>query len=284
MSMGRMNPEQGQLWVPTSEIKTPAHPFFKKLNTVLAASVFDSKVDALCSHYYAQRSGRPSIAPGLYFRMLLIGYFEGTGSERGLAWRCQDSLSLKAFLGLGAAAATPEHSSLSVVRNRLPVEVFEAVDRLVLEILKEAGLLKGRVLSIDSSTMDANAAMRSIVRKDTSESYSGYVERLAQGAGESATTRDAQARFDKKREKHTTSNQDWESPTDPEARITRTKDGRTHLAYKPEHAVDIESGAIVAVTLNAADVSDHETSTATLVRVALRRNRQRIRSAYGPLQ
>jgi len=267
MSMGRMKPKQGELWVATSEIRTPGHPFFKKLNEVFTAHDFDRKVEELCRPYYAERNGRPSIAPGLYFRMLMIGYFEGIGSERGLAWRCEDSLSLKAFLGLGAAETTPDHSSLSIVRRRLPVEVFRAVNKLVLGILKEAGLLKGRALALDASTMDANAAMRSIVRKDTNESYSGYIERLAKEAGEPAPTREAQARFDRRRKDRTTSNKDWESTTDTDARITRTKDGRTHLAYKPEHAVDVDTGAIVAATLNAADISDHETSTATIVRV-----------------
>ena len=267
MSMGRMKPKQGELWVATSEIKTPGHPFFKKLNEVFAAHDFDRKVEDLCRPYYAETNGRPSIAPGLYFRMLMIGYFEGIGSERGLAWRCEDSLSLKAFLGLGAAEATPDHSSLSVVRRRLPVEIFRAVNKLVLAILKEEGLLKGRALALDATTMDANAAMRSILRKDTNESYSGYVERLAKEAGEPAPTREKQARFDKKRKDRSTSNKDWKSSTDADARITRTKDGRTHLAYKPEHAVDVDTGAIVAATVNAADLSDHETSVATLVRV-----------------
>lgn len=267
MSMGRMKPKQGELWVATSEIKTPGHPFFKKLNEVFAVHDFDRKVEELCSSYYAEKNGRPSIAPGRYFRMLMIGYFEGIGSERGLAWRCEDSLSLKAFLGLGAADTTPDHSSLSIVRRRLPVEVFRAVNKLVLSILKEAGLLKGRALALDASTMDANAAMRSIIRKDTNESYSGYVERLAKEAGEPAPTREKQARFDKKRKDRSTSNKDWKSSTDADARITRTKDGRTHLAYKPEHAVDVDTGAIVAATVNAADLSDHETSVATLVQV-----------------
>lgn len=267
MSMGRMKPKQGELWVAANEIKTPGHPFFKKLNEIFAAQDLDRKLEDLCRPYYAERDGRPSIPPGRYFRMLMIGYFEGIGSERGLSWRCEDSLSLKAFLGLGPADATPDHSSLSIVRRRLPVEVFRGANKLVLGILKDAGLLKGRALALDASTMDANAAMRSIVRKDTNESYAGYVERLAKEAGEPAPTRAAQAKFDKKRKDRTTSNTDWKSATDPDARITRTKDGRTHLAYKPEHAVDVETGAIVAATVNAADLSDHETSTATLVQV-----------------
>ena len=267
MSMGRMNPKQGELWVATDQIRTPSHPFFGKLNEVLAAHEFDTRVEKLCSPYYAKENGRPSIPPGRYFRMIMIGYFEGIGSERGLSWRVDDSLSLKSFLGLGPVEGAPDHSTLSIVRHRLPIEVFRAVNKLMLDILKQAGLLKGRALALDASTMDANAAMRTIVRKDTNESYAGYVERLAKEAGEPAPTREAVARFDRKRKDRSTSNKDWQSSTDPDARITRTKDGRTHLAYKPEHAVDVSSGAIVAVTLNPADQSDHETSTATLVQL-----------------
>jgi len=268
MSMGRMKPKQGELWVAVDQIKTPSHPFFGKLNEVLATHEFDRRVEALCEPHYAKENGRPSIPPGRYFRMVMIGYFEGIGSERGLSWRVDDSLSLKAFLGLGPVEAAPDHSSLSIARRRLPIEVFRAVNKLVLDILKTAGLLKGRALALDASTMDANAAMRTIVRKDTNESYAGYVERLAKEAGEPAPTREAAARFDRKRKDRSTSNKDWQSATDPDARIARTKDGRTHLAYKPEHAVDIDTGAIVVATMNPADQSDHETSAKTIAEVA----------------
>ncbi len=267
MSMGRTGPRQGDLWVATTEIKTPSHPFFGKLNEILAANDFDAKVETLCEKHYASRNGRPSIPPGRYFRMVMVGYFECISSERGLAWRFDDSMSLKSFIGLGPADAAPDHSSLSIVRRRLPIEVFRAVNRLVLEILKKSGLPKGRALALDASTMDANAAMRTIVRRDTNESYAGYVERLAKEAGEPAPTREDVARFDRKREDRSTSNKDWKSPIDPDAKIARTKDGRTHLAYKPEHAVDVETGAIVAATVNAADESDHATSVATLTSV-----------------
>jgi transposase len=162
-----MGPRQGELWVAAHEIRTPGHPFYGKLNAVLAEHGFDRKVEELCAPYYKEGVGRPSIPPGRYFRMVMVGYFECIGSERGLAWRFDDSLSLKAFIGLGPTDAAPDHSSLSIARRRYPVEVFRAVNQLVLEILKKAGLLKGRALALDASTMDANAAMRSIVRKDT---------------------------------------------------------------------------------------------------------------------
>jgi transposase len=266
MSMGRMTDRQNDLWVATDEIRTPGHFFYERLNQVFAEHDFDRQAEALCRSHYADGEGRKSIPPGRYFRMLMVGYYEGIASEREIAWRCADSLSLKSFLGVGPADVTPEHSSLSVIRRRLPIEVFRKVNKMVLEVLKKGGLLRGRALAFDSTTMEANAAMRGIVRRDTNESYAGYVERLAKAAGDAAPTRGSRARFDRKRRGRTTSNEDWVSPVDPEAKVTKMKDGRTHLAYKPEHAVDLESGAIVAATVNPANESDHATSTETLVR------------------
>lgn len=265
MAMGRMKPQQGEFWIAADALKTPGHPFFRKLNEVLEAQHFDEKVESLCLPYYTATYGRPSIPPGRYFRMLMIGYFEGMTSERGLAWRCDDSLSLKAFLGLSPVESSPDHSALSLMRRRLPVEVFDAVNKLVLGMLKEAGLLHGRVVAIDSSTMDANAAMSSIARKDTLETYSEYIARLAGAAGEPAETREDLAAFDKKRADKDASNAEWQSTTDPDAKVARTKDGRTHMAYKPEHVVDAESGAVIAAVVHAADASDHTTAASTLV-------------------
>lgn len=265
MSMGRSKPHQGELWIPAAELKSPGHPFFERLDQVLAKCDFDRQAEEICKTAYAERNGRPSIPPGRYFRMLLIGYFEGIDSERGLAWRCQDSLSLKTFLGLGPADSVPDHSSLSVIRRRLPIEAFRKVFTLVLKTLEAEGLLKGKVIALDSSMMEANAAMRSIVRRDTKETYEGYVGRLAKAAGEPASTREELVRFDKQRPGRSTSNADWVSSSDPEAKISKMKDGRTRLAYKPEHAVDMDTGAIVAATVNHADQSDHETSTGTIV-------------------
>ncbi len=265
MSMGRMGPRQGDLWVATSEIKTPSHPFFGKLNEILAANDFDAKVETLCEKHYANKNGRPSIPPGRYFRMVMVGYFECISSERGLAWRFDDSLSLKSFIGLGPADAAPDHSSLSIVRRRLPIEVFRAVNRLVLEILKKSNLLKGRALALDASTMDANAAMRTIVRRDTNESYAGYVERLRRSGRARADARRRRP-FRPQARGPVDLEQGLKSPIDPDAKIARTKDGRTHLAYK-RNMRDVETGAIVAATVNAADESDHATSVATLTSV-----------------
>ena len=264
MSMGKRGPVQGELFVSADRLQSPGHPFYKRLNQVLERHGFDQRLEELCRPYYADRDGRPSVPPGVYFRMLLVGYFEGIGSERAIAWRCQDSLSLKEFLGLGPSEAVPEHSSLSRIRQRLDASVFKGFQKLILSMLKPAGMLKGRQLALDTTLLQADAAMSTIVKRDTNESYPGYVKRLARAAGE-RPSRAGRSRFDKKRKGRTTSNKDWSSPTDPEAKVAKLKDGRTKLAYKPEHAVDLESGAIVAVTMNAADVDDRKTMLETFV-------------------
>src|SRR5712691_1731410 len=199
--------------------------------------------------------GRPSLPPGRYFRLLLLGYFEGLDSERGIAWRAADSLAIRTFVGLGLDATAPDHSTISRTRRLIDVETHRAVFTWVQERLATAGLLKGRTVAIDATTLEANAAMRSIVRRDTGESYQEFLTRLATASGIKTPTRAALARLDRRRKKRT-SNQDWENPSDPDAKITKMKDGRTHLAHKAEHAIDLDSGACVAVTLHGADVGD----------------------------
>lgn len=266
MSMGKAKPRQMDLFVAAADLQAPGHPFYDRLNKALEKHGFDAKVEALCAELYAgDGAGRPSIPPGQYFRMLMVGYFEGIASERGIAWRCADSLSLKTFLGLGPADATPHHSALSRIRRRLTKDVFTAYDRLILGILKASGLVKGDSLAMDSTTVAANASMASIVRKDTREGYADFVKRLAAEAGETVTNKEELARFDRKREDRKTTNAEWESPTDPDARVARMKDGRTKMAYKAEHVVDADTGVIVASALHAADRSDHATATDTIV-------------------
>ena len=178
--------------------------------------------------------------------MHLVGYFEGIDSERGLEWRCSDSLSLREFLRLGTTEPAPDHSWLSKTRARLPLEVHEAVFAWVLERLAEHGLIKGERIGIDASTMEANAALRAIVRRDTGEDYRAMLERLAKESGIATPMADDLVRLDRKRKGKRLPNREWTSPVDPEARIAKLKDGRTRLAYKPEHAVDLDSGAIIA--------------------------------------
>jgi transposase len=257
--------EAGTHIVATSDLRAPGHPFYERLNKALDKHRFDEKVEAICAKYYCEgNDGRPSIPPGTYFRMVMIGYFEGLGSERGIAWRCADSLSLKTFLGLGAADSTPTQSALSRIRNRLGKEAFEAFHLLILAILKKEKLVKGDKLALDSTAMAASASMSSIVRKDMKETYADFVARLAIEAGEVVKDKKDVARFDKKREDRTTSNCDRESPIDPDARVARMKDGTTRLAYKAEHVVDADTNAIVTTSLHSADRSDHATAPETL--------------------
>jgi transposase len=264
MAMGKRKSEQAPLWIPTTDLPlAPGHPFYARLNAILDEAGFDRFAEEHCRPVYAPVMGRPSLPPGRYFRLLLLGYFEGLDSERGIAWRAADSLAVRSFVGLGLAAAAPDHSTISRTRRLIDVETHRAVFTWVQERLVAAGLLKGRTVAIDATTLEANAAMRSIVRRDTGESYQEFLTRLATAAGIKTPTREALARLDRRRKKRT-SNKDWESPSDPDAKITKMKDGRTHLAHKAEHAVDLESGALVAVTLHGADVGD----TTSLVETA----------------
>jgi len=257
MAMGkRQAGRQEDLWIVAAELpQGPGHPFYRRLNDLLAAHGFDAFVEGLCQKFYHDSLGRPGIPPGVYFRMLLIGYFEGLDSERGIAWRCADSRTLDQFLGYGPTDTTPDHSSLSVIRNRIDLETHEEVFAWALKLLAAEGLLRGKTIGIDATTLEANAAMRSIVRKDTGESYQEFLTQLARASGIATPTREDLAKLDRKR-KNKASNEDWENPHDPDAKITKMKDGRTHLAHKAEHAVDMDSQAIVAVTLQPADRGD----------------------------
>jgi len=267
MAMGtrRKRERQQDLWIATSDVvETPANAFYDRLNQILDEHKFDAKVERLCHKFYKQSPyGRPSMAPGVYFRSLLIGYFEGLDSERGIAWRTADSLSLRKFLGYALDEATPDHSTISRTRRLYWLETHKAVFRWVLNILDEEGLVSGRTVSIDATTLEANAALKSIVRRDNGQSYNDYLKELAQAAGMENPTREQLARLDRKRQKKG-SNQEWMSPSDADARITKMKDGRTHLAHKAEHAVDLTSGALLAVTLQPADEGDTTTIHKTL--------------------
>jgi len=250
--------EEG-LWVPTTELpRSPGHPFYERVNRVLAKAGFDRFVEDLCRPHYAAVQGRPSIPPGIYFRMLMVGYFEGIDSQRGIAWRCSDSLALREFLGLSVSERVPDHSSLTVIRQRLPLELHEEVFAFVLRILVERGLYDGKTLAVDATMLEANAAMKSIVRRDSGEGWKQYIKRLAQEAGIENPSEEDARRLDRKRKKRV-SNKDWESKSDPASRITKMKDGRTHLAYKAEHVVDLKSEVVVAATIYPADRSDGET-------------------------
>jgi transposase len=266
MGMGRKKDREKQqdLWVPSSEIvTTPAHAFYERLNVVLDAEKFDQRVEAICRKFYKSSSGRPSLTPGTYFRMLLLGYFEGIDSERGIAWRAADSLSYRKFLGYDLSEQTPDHSTVSRTRRLYSVETHRAVMRWVLKILRKHGLADGQSVCIDGTTLAANASMKSLVRRDSGLSYNDYLKQLAQAEGIENPTKEQLLRLDRKRKKKT-SNDDWTNPNDPSARITKMKDGRTKLAHKAEHAVDLASGALLAVTVQPADRGDTKSYTETL--------------------
>ena len=269
MSMSKRRRErQETLWINTAQIaRSPGHPFYQRLNQVLAEHGFDRFVEERCQSFYAETLGRPSIPPGVYFRLLLIGYFEGLDSERGIAWRCADSLALRAFLGYALDEQTPEHSSLSVIRSRIDLETHREVFQWVLKVLVKSDLLKGKTIGVDATTLEANAALRSIVRRDTGQKYEEFLTELAKASGIESPTREDLAKLDRKRPKQG-SNQEWKNPNDPDAQITKRKDGRTHLAHKAEHAVDLETGAVLAVTLQGADQGDTTTIPQTLSETA----------------
>ena len=267
MAMGRQKDGQGDLMVSWSEMpRSPGHVFYDRLQPVLIEGGFDAFAEASCRPYYAARMGAPSVPPGRYFRMHLVGYFEGIDSERGLEWRCSDSLSLRAFLRLGSRDRVPDHSWLSRSRTRLPHEVHAAVFDWVLVLIAEAGLIKGERIGVDASTMEANAALRNIVRRDNGEGYREMLERLARESGVETPTAEDLARLDRKRKGKKLSNTDWVSKSGPEAKIAKMQDGTTHLAYKPEHAVDLDTGAVAAAELHPADEGDTTTLSKTLAK------------------
>ena len=265
MALGRRKREQQQLLVATTSLpQSPGHPFYEKLNRLLAEAKFDEHVEELCRPYYADGVGRPGIPPGVYFRMLFVGYFEGLDSQRGIAWRCHDSRSLQEFLGHSIAEPTPDHSSLTVVRKRLPLEVHEQVFAMVLRIALDKKLLKGKTLAVDSTYIEAEAAMKSIVRRDNGDDWKEYLRKLAIESGLENPTDEELRKFDRQRKGKKVSNDQWHNPHDPDAKIAKLKDGRTHLAYKTEHAVDLKSDLVVAAPVYHADESDTATLTQTL--------------------
>lgn len=263
MGTRRGREKQEELFYASERAEAPGHPFYQRLNQVLNEAGFDAFCEERCRPFYHQKLGRPSLAPGVYFRLLLIGFFEGIESERGIAWRVADSLSLRWFLHYGLNEATPDHVTISRTRRLLDEATHQAVFRFVLTEVARRGFLKGKTIGIDATTLEANAAMRSIVRRDTSESYREYLRRLAAEAGIDAGDDEAVRRMDRQRKKKT-SNEEWVNPHDPEAEVTKMKDGTTHLAYKAEQAVDLETGAIVAITTHGGAAGDSESVQETL--------------------
>jgi transposase len=263
MAMGTRDGEQEELFVTHQQLRTEGHPYYLTVNRVLAEHGFDRFAEAQCRKFYAKKMGRPGMAPGVYFRCLLLGYFEGIDSERGIAWRADDSLSLRAFLGIPASKHAPDHSTISRTRRLIDVETHQAVFTWVLGVLDGAGLIRGKTMGVDATTLEANAAMKSIVRRDDGRSYDQFLTDLARTSGIETPTREDLAKIDRKRKKKG-SNADWYNPNDPDAKITKMKDGRTHLAHKEEHAVDMDTGAVIAITVQGATEGDTSTLEGTL--------------------
>jgi transposase len=270
MAMGTRKKRERQeaLWYDGELAVTPGHPFYSRLNEVLDKAGFDRFCEECCVGFYHAKLGRPSLPPGLYFRIMMIGFFEGLDSERGIAWRVADSLTLRQFLSIGLDEKTPDHVTISRTRRLIDGETHQQVFTWVLERLARGGLIKGKTIGVDSTTLEANAAMKSIVRRDTGESYTDYLKRLAEAEGVDAEDAAALRRMDRKRAKKM-SHEVWENPNDPEAEITRLKDGRTALAFKAENAVDMETGAIVAVTTHGGAAADTATVEMTVVEAAV---------------
>ena len=264
MAMGTRREHQEELWIPTCTLARPSsHPFYERLNRLFREHDFDRFVERECQRFYAATMGRPGLAPGIYFRLLLVGYFEGIDSERGIAWRAGDSLSIREFVGLPWNEGAPDHTTISRTRRLIDLDTHRQVFAWVLGLLADAGLVKGKRMGIDATTLEANAALRSIVRRDNGESYEEFLTGLARESGIATPTREDLARVDRKRKKKG-SNEEWVNPHDPDARITKMKDGSTHLAHKAEHAVDMDTGAVVAVTLQEANLGDTTTVKETL--------------------
>lgn len=266
MALGKWtNEKQKDLFIAAPDMpRSPGHPFYVALNKLLVEAKFDAYVEALCEPLYRE-GGRPGVPPGVFFRMLFVGYFEGIDSQRGIAWRCSDSMSLRSFLGLLPTEASPDHSSLTVIRKRLPKELIEQVFSFVLKIAFEKKLVKGQTVGVDSTTLEANAAMKSIVRRDGGDTWKQYLTKLAKEAGIEDPTDAELRRFDRKRKGKKTSNDDWQSPTDPDARIVKMKDGRTHLAYKAEHVVDLDTNIVIGASIHPGNAADGETVKETIV-------------------
>ena len=267
MTLGRRRSErQDSLWVATEKLgKGPRNAFYDRLNRLLAEVDFDPKLEAAAEPFY-EATGRKGLPPGVYFRMIFIGYFEDISSQRGIAWRCEDSRSLARFLGYGPGEPTPDHSTLSLTRERLPMEVHELAFELVLAAAQDQGLLKGKTIGVDATDLEANASMKSIVRRDNGDDWREYLRKLyEEETGKSDPDDEELRRFDKKRAEKKVSNEDWVSETDPDARIGKMKDGRTHLKYKAEHAVDLETEIIVAAEVYHGDRGDTSTIEDTVM-------------------
>ena len=250
---------QSEFWIPADQVVSSAKSgFYAKLEETLESFGFAAKVCVLCAPAYDKSGvGRPGIDPVVYLKMIMVGFFEDLPSERAIAARCADSMSIRAFLKYELNEKTPEHSSFTVIRQRLGLEIYERIFTLTLQALREHGLLRGKNLGIDSSVIEANASLRALVHRNTEEQYWDYVKRLAAESGIDPEDTAAVRKFDRHRPGKG-SNQEWVNPYDPNAKMGRTKDGATDMIYKPEAVVDLDTGAIVQAQVQPGDEADHK--------------------------
>src|SRR5229473_2729999 len=250
---------QPEFWIVADQVVTSAQSgFYAKLEQTLESFGFAAKVRALCAPTYDKSGlGRPGIDPVVYLKMIMVGFFEDLPSERAIAARCADSMSIRAFLNYELDEKTPDHSSFTVIRQRLGLDIYERIFTLTLQALRAHGLLRGKHLGIDSSVIEANASLRALVHRNTEEQYWDYVKRLAAEQGIDPEDAAAVRRFDRHRPGKG-SNQEWQNPHDPDAKIGRTKDGATDMIYKPEAVVDLDTGAIVQADVHPGDQADHK--------------------------
>ena len=265
---------QSTFWISTDDLQVkPQISFYMKLNEVLEAMSFGKQVRTLCEPYYSDKPNcRPPVDPEIYFKMLMVGFFENIKSERAIASRCADSLSIRVFLGYAITEATPNHSTLSVIRYRLPESIYQQLFIIVLKELRNRGLVKGKNIALDSSVMEANASLHSLHNRMTEESYATYIRKLAQESGVNPDDKAAIARFDRTRKDRKTSNKEWYNPHDPDAKIGQTKDGATDMIYKPEHVVDLDTGAILDADILLGDRGDTHLLSERIAHVQLRLN------------
>jgi transposase len=250
---------QPEFWIAADQVVITAQTgFYAKLDETLESFEFAAKVRALCEPAYDKTGvGRPGIDPVVYLKMIMVGFFEDLPSERAIAARCADSMSIRTFLKYELHEKTPEHSSFTVIRQRLGLDIYQQIFTLTLQALREHGLLRGKNLGVDSSVIEANASLRALVHRNTEEQYWDYVKRLAAEQGIDPEDTAAVRRFDRHRPGKG-SNKEWQNPHDPDAKIGRTKDGATDMIYKPEAVVDLDTGAIVQAEVHPGDQADHK--------------------------
>lgn len=268
----KINQNQTSIWIATEDLQVkPQISFYLKLNRILNKMGFGNQIRKFCEPYYSDKTNcRPPIDPEIYIKMLLVGFFENLNSERAIASRCADSLSIRVFLGYSITESTPDHSTLSVIRQRLQESIFSQIFSLVLKAMQINGLVKGKNLALDTSIIEANASLQGLHNRMTEESYAQYISELARQAGVDPKDKAAVARFDRKRKDRKTSNKEWYNPNDPDSKIGQTKDGATDMVYKPEHVVDLDTGAIIDADILLGDRADTNDLSERIVSAQIR--------------